>query len=214
MKVSEIVSRVAEFALDETDSQTILQARIVADLNAVYQEVVQSAADNDNDNLLSQEGTLVNGSITITDDFTLIASVRNITNNTSGYSLTRTDIIQLEDQYGGILTDTGSPRWYYVSGKTVNAYPKGTGVTVRVRYYPKPNILTYDSLEADIKMPAMFHQVLVDGCIWYMKQREQGFHDQNDRGEIYQKYQQGIKDYLLAVEARTRGVRRTVTYDF
>jgi len=211
MDVIDIVNRVAEFALDELDSQTQLQNRILADLNASYKEMVQEAADNDDDLLEEYTGTLVNGSMLIVPDFTLIAAVSD--NDNGGFEFQRTDLATLKAHYRVLEDNSGAGRFYYIKKKTLYTYPRNNA-NMSVLYYPKANELTLASTEDDILIPHDFHQVLIDGCVYYMKLREQGFHNQNDRAEAYQLFQQGIKDYLTAAEARTKGPRRTVTYDF
>lgn len=211
MNVSDIIARVAEFSLDETDSENILVTRIVNDLNEIYKEVVQAAADSDNDNLEDSDLTLLNGSVAMPEGQCLVALVQDKDNRHR--ELKRADRIWLEQRYPG-LPDTGSPAYYWVSkNNTLNAYPANSA-NIKVFYYPTPNLLTSDSLEADIMVPPRFHQVLVDGCIWYMKMREQGFHNENDRKEAQTKYEMSKDDYLAAVEARTRHIRRVQYYDF
>lgn len=211
MNVQEIVDRVVEFSLDEVDGETLLSNRVLADLNAVYKEVLLAGADNDLDNLDDDDFILVNGSIALTEDVLQIASVRDLSNR--GKLLTKTDILKLEEQYP-LLDDTGNPHyWYLTKGAVLNCYPKNN-TSVRVRYFAKPEELTLSSVEADIRIPVLHHQVLVDGCIYYMKNREQGFHNELDRREAYQKYKLGITDYLMSVEARARRNRTTAYYDF
>lgn len=114
------------------------------------------------------------------------------------------------------LVKTGEPdRWYYANG-VINTYPLSTttvitGGGVGIRYVAKPAPLTASSLSADILIPSLYHQVLVDGASYYVFQSETGFKDQTKMLSAQVKWEDGKKK-LFSYMKNISGKKHLSTY--
>lgn len=87
------------------------------------------------------------------------------------YVLDSTNLVKLSPLDRRILTDyttdlttTGTPTWYYLtSGTTVNVYPANTSISLSVRYWKVPTILSADGDTPLV--PNRFRMTIVTGAI-------------------------------------------------
>jgi hypothetical protein len=95
-----------------------------------------------------------------TTSLTDLRAVMKIIDSSSGQPrrirFMRTD--DLEEQFS--LTDVGTPYYYYFVGTQLNVYPiPGATQSLRLRYLRKAPVLTETSTEAQVLLPADFHEV-------------------------------------------------------
>lgn len=206
--VQQIVDRIADFALDEVDSDNDLEQRILNDVNDIYNRVFTAMSKNDFGRYTESESvTITSGTGTNTANIRVL-SVYDVDNNRI---LEKTDVFDLEKEYPA-LDKTGNPCYYYLDGNTtINTYPIND-TTLRVRYFPKVNTLAIDDAESAIKIPTEYHDVLELGGIWLMAIREQGFHDRLDRREKENAYMKRLKK-LISYVRNESGEPKRVPYD-
>jgi len=179
MNVQQIVDRILEFGLDETDADNSLETRILNDVNEVYKQVQNKLAP------------IAFNEYGVTEDVTVTSGVGTVTDHLYSYTvfdktnkrfLDKTTVLHLEEEDPELIT-TGSPNVFYITGlTTINTYPIASQ-TLRFRYYPLVNELLITDLEGSIRVPVHLHNVLVEGGNYLTSLREQGFHDRLDRGE-------------------------------
>lgn len=209
MDVQTIVDRILDFSLDETDADNVLETRVLADVQEVYNELQHITSDTATADYMQTE------TVTITDGAGPCSNqlrTFSVLDNTTERFLETTDILTLE-QRSPSLDETGDPFCYYITGgTTLNTYPVNS-TTVRFRFYPTVNTLTIDSLEAEIRIPPHLQQVLVDGGIYLMALREQGFHDRLDRGEKLSTWMLKESSVAAYLNLRNRAPRRVAYHD-
>lgn len=98
-------------------------------------------------------------------------------------------------------TNTSPSQWFYDSG-VINLFPKYQGM-LSILYVPIPASLTANSLSADIGIPEIFHQILVDGACYYIFQSETGFKDQAKMMETKERWIKGLSE--LGIYLRNLG---------
>ena len=208
MTPQEIVNRILDFGLDEVDADNALEARVLGDVNQAYVRVLRAMSDRDiTRNSVSTSVVVSSGSVTIPEHMRIF-SVQDTTNNRT---LEVIDVAELESiTTNADLTATGAPTYAYVEGGTTLKVFQVEDVNLTIRYYPVPNVLTLASLEADIRIPSFFHEVLVFLGIYYTGLREQGFHDQLDRRErlaLFDLTQNQLLAYLTNLDTRPKRVK-------
>lgn len=180
MNVQQIVDRILEFGLDETDADNDLETRVLNDVNEVYNQLQNLISTMATPDYMETDTPVVitSGSGTVS------AHLRNF----SVYDidgtrfLDETDLLSLEQDDPALVT-TGAPTQYYITGGTsINTYPINS-TTLRFRFYPAVTALVLTGAESTIKCPIHLHNVLVEGGNYLTSLREQGFHDRLDRGE-------------------------------
>jgi hypothetical protein len=191
--VSELLNTIKDLALvgagDASDD-----SRVMRYMNLVYKEAYRRTAQARPTLLLDVMGNIAisNGSGTLTARPYAVTMVKDTGNNSN--PLNATTLPELEEK-APALDATGNPDRYYLTGETtINTYPKNT-TTVSVRYVPAAGTLTSDSVEADIKIPPEFHDLLVWGTLVYLA------YDERDKGvgvevqTAQSKYEIALADY-------------------
>lgn len=159
--VSELLTTIKDLSLvgmgDGADD-----ARILRYFNMVYAEIYRSTAKNYPTALLTSITVAVTAGVgTLPTPTLVLARVKDTQANTI---LKATTILELEDRHPA-LDGQGAPEWFYMSGDTgLNTYPRNDA-SVLVRHIPRPATLTVDSTEADIRIPPMFHDMLIWGTL-------------------------------------------------
>lgn len=116
-------------------------------MTAVYPWTVQT----------TQNVVMTSGSGTMSTQPLHILKVADTENSYA--KLDPTDIDTVEEGDADISA-TGNPNKFWVEGfTTLKSHPLND-TTLRVRYTPNPATLASDSVEADIKLPPIFHDVL------------------------------------------------------
>lgn len=209
MNVQAIVDRILDFGLDETDADNELEARVLGDVNEVYnllQNLISTVAFADYGQ--TETVAVTNGVGTVTDQLRAM-SVVDVTGNRM---LKKTDFLTLEEE-DLQMTTTGAPTQYYITGgTTINTYPINS-TSIRFSFYPQPNVLLLADAESVIRAPVHLHDVLVQGGNYLTSLREQGFHDRLDRGEKLRNWMNTngfVSGYLMN---RNRKTRRVKYYD-
>lgn len=210
MTPQEIVDRILDFSLDETDADNNLETRVLQDVQVIYNEVQQKMSD------IATADDMVTTTIAVTDGLGTIPEhlrVHSVFDTTNSRFLATTDVLSLEQEDPELAT-TGAPNKYYVTNKTeFNTYPLDTH-SARVRYMPVVNTLSLTDDATAIRIPVQFHNVLVDGGVYLMAVREQGFHDRLDRGEKFRNYQTSLGELLAYTNNRNRKDRKVAYHDF
>lgn len=209
MNVQQIVDRILDFSLDETDADNQLESRVLSDVNEVYKALQHEISDVATaDYMLTETVNITNGVGTCSPQIRTFS----VYDNSGNRFLTETDILELEQDCPS-LSDTGAPTKYYITGNTtLNTYPLNN-TTVRFRYYPEVNELLLTSTEDEIRAPKHMHQVLVDGGNYLMALREQGFHDRLDRGEKLRAWMESQSLVTAYLNNRNRAPRRVAYHD-
>lgn len=114
------------------------------------------------------------------------------------------------------LTKTGTPQAWYQANGVINVYPLTTSTVADgggfgVRYISQPTALVYNSPSADILIPPLYHQVLVDGASYYLFQSEAGFKDQAKMQAAMARWETG-KQKLFAYMKNNSGKKFLSTY--
>jgi hypothetical protein len=105
-----------------------------------------------------------------------------------------TTLPELEEQYPA-LDDTGAPnRYYFTSSTTINTYPVNS-TTLKVRYVPSAATLTTSSTEADIKVPAEFHDIFIWGTLMYLNFDERDKTMSSEQATAGTMYSVALGDY-------------------
>lgn len=73
-----------------------------------------------------------------------------------------------------MVSQTGDPEYYYLAGNKIGTYPVTTHL-LKIRYIPKPQPFTLQTLASQIPYPPEYHSILVDGALFYLFQGEGGF---------------------------------------
>jgi hypothetical protein len=214
MDVSAILKLLATLSIgldDLGESDTIVFMQF---LNLAYFELLQ-ATINESPLVvkLHEELDCTNGVVSSTSQEIFIPKViYDIRTNRQLLGSSEEDVLKVDPA----LIKTGDPdRWYYANG-VINTYPLSTttvitGGGVGIRYVPKPAPLTALSLSADILIPSLYHQVLVDGASYYVFQSETGFKDQTKMLSAQVKWEDGKKK-LFSYMKNISGKKHLSTY--
>lgn len=210
MTPQEIVDRIADFALDEVDADNDLETRILNDVNEIYRDLQKKIATRDRSGRYAQTEnvTITSGSGTVSSH----VHIFSVYDSTNDRLLEESDVATIE-QLDPSLDEENTPREWYVTGNTsLNVYPIGD-ITARVRFYPTPNTLALTDAESDIRIPAIYHDVLVKGGKYLMSIREQGFHDARDRREKELAYRLAEKELLTYLSSNNASPNRVMYHD-
>lgn len=214
MDVSEILKLLATLSiglddLGESDITVFMQY-----INLAYFELLQ-ATINESPLVvkLNEQLDCTNGVVSSTSQEIFIPKViYDIRTNRQLLGSSEEDVLKVDPA----LIKTGNPdRWYYANG-VINTYPISTttvitGGGIGIRYIAKPDALTASSLSADILIPSLYHQVLVDGASYYVFQSETGFKDQTKMLSAQVKWEDGKKK-LFSYMKNISGKKHLSTY--
>ncbi|MFN7834837.1 MAG: hypothetical protein ACK5NY_03465 [Burkholderiaceae bacterium] len=201
MNVAQIVTLIAQQSLNESSPDVDMQNRIVGYVNRAYEAVYAGcAAWQHNKLLVSQTVAVTNGTGTLNPVPFKIAQITDTTNNRI---LPAVDILELEERDPALAT-TGAPLVYWIEqDSTLKTYPLATH-SVRVRYVPKAATLSNTSAEADIKLPAEYHSVLVFGALFYMFMDEADLRSQQEIAINEAKFNEALASLKMYLASASR----------
>lgn len=203
MDVSEIITLLARLSigLDKPDDEeTVIYLQFI---NLAYFELLMATLNQSptvvklNERLDCTNGILSNTS----QEIFIPKGVYDIKTNRPLLGTSEEDVLKNDPA----LVKTGSPQtWYYANG-VLNTYPLSTSLVIKgggigVRYIAKPPLLTALSQSADILIPSMYHQILVDGASYYVFQSEPGFKGENQMMSARVKWEDGKKKLFSYME--------------
>lgn len=185
-------------------------ARIMRYMNMVYAEAYRVTSSQYPTLLLTSENiSMTSGVGTIAAAPFTVMRVKNTSTNRILEARSKLDVEELFPT----MTDTGEPAYYYMEGTTgLRSYPLDNA-TLQVRYIPSVNTLASTGVEADIKIPPEFHEMLLWGTLVYMAYDER---DKSAAGEIsiaQSKYEIALNDFktwLAKQQTRTPMVTKVV----
>ena len=168
-------------------------ARVMGYMNHVYNEVYRRTAKIYPTLLLTSENvTMVSGAGTLSAAPHTIEHVKNTSNNKL---LEPVNLLELEDMNSD-LSATGSPSYYYMTGTTaINSYP-ADNATLKVRYIPQSSTLETTTPESGIKIPPMYHDILIWGTLVYLGYDERDKASVQEVNTAQSKYELVMNDYL------------------
>lgn len=175
MTVSEIIELIAIVSFNDDNPSATDRARILRYINLANDQVfskvsqIGSAFISQNTNL-----TLVNNEVALPTDHYKTIRVVDTTNNAV---ITAKEVEAIEEELDPSLSQQGRPQFYYIEGGNIKVWPL-QDVNLRMRYTPVNTPLVDETSADNILYPAPFHQVLVDGGLYYM------FEDERDRRAI------------------------------
>lgn len=111
--------------------------------------------------------------------------------------------------------ELGKSEYWSIEEGEILIYPKEQKEALHLNPYcsiwakPFPKKLTYDTKEQDIPYPSIYHQVLVDGTIYYVFQNETGMRNQTELALANERWQKG-KQELLWYFLNTEGVKTMI----
>lgn len=164
--VQQLIDNVKNLSLVGATGSVDVIPRIEAYFNMAYREVYEMAAERYPWFVqTTQDVPVVSGSGTFFTNPLHILSVRDVNNSLA--KLNPTDVLTVEDN-DPAFSATGKPSKFWVNGfDKIFSYPF-TDTTIRVRYTPNADILTSESVEGDIKLQPVHHDVLVWGTLKLM----------------------------------------------
>jgi len=169
MDVNSIISQIAYLSLDEDSPSSAMQTRILAYVNNAYREAFRQTAAANKQNLMTTETvTITSGAGTMTAS---PFKIEQVVDTGQDFVLSPSTILEVE-QRDRELDDSGNPTVYYMTGEQdINTHPIDS-TSLRVRYIPDYVELAVDGAESTIKLPRSYHDLLVDGALFYMYQDE------------------------------------------
>lgn len=163
MDVATIIANIKSQALVGNTGAADDEARILRYLNKAY-SAIYAEISSLNPALYQkrQPLTITAGEGTFgTLVFKVLAAVD--TGNSNKRLATRsTDDIEMSDP---LASAQGSPESYEQTFDGLTTYPRND-TTLSVRYIPNPDDLTADTLEAEIKVPKLYHEALEWATLW------------------------------------------------
>lgn len=172
MNVQEIIKRIAKLALngDIVDDAT-QTSDVLGYINAVYRDISTSLlSETDSRNHKTSDYTVTNGLTTITP---IPYKIFNVVDINTEKKLNLVNINRIEE-VDPLISKAGEPDSYYFTQNTLKTYPSND-TKIRVRYVNTPQDLTLSSTEAEIAIPAAYHEILVWGALYYMAYDERDF---------------------------------------
>ena len=110
-----------------------------------------------------------------------VSSVTNLNNSESLRQISKVDAYKLYYKVDSFIESEPKSFTIYSNYShdlfSVFVYPVPSNINVVVGFIDNPNDFTEDTLSADIPFPPLYHQVLVDGTLWYVFQEIGGFRD-------------------------------------
>jgi hypothetical protein len=189
--VADILTIVKNQALVGSGS-TADDTRIMLYMNRAYSEIYRETAKDYPQVLLTLENVaLTSGAGTLTEAPLKIMSVRE----TASYNFLEPRTILEIERESPTLGDTGVPTWYYMTSRTaIKGYPVDNS-TLAVRYVPSAGTLTSTSVEADVKIPPEYQDLLIWGTLLWMAydERDKGFG--TEIGTCQAKYESSMEAY-------------------
>jgi hypothetical protein len=102
------------------------------------------------------------------------------------------------------LTRRATPTQWYFSSNAISVYPLFTG-NVGVLYVKNPTLFNINTTEEQIPYPAAYHDVLVNGTLFYLFSQEAGFRTDGKMAEVKQLWEQQSQElltYLIKISGK------------
>lgn len=116
-----------------------------------------------------------------------IGKILSLVNVTDSYSLIPERREFLDKQSGGLLSQTGDPRYYYRVGNNFYVFPIDTTKSWSLSYIKIPTELTDASTESAIAIPARHQRIIVLGALAKLYFRE----DDPELGALFDEQMEG-----------------------
>lgn len=207
MNVSDILDIVGDFSVSGSNVTDVQRTSFLRYLN-LYKDSLYRKTAAMNGNLLQTQlfnenydaGTGI--TLTGTTNLMFVTSVINLQVNRALKQKSQIEAYQL--YYGDTAFRSGLPQIYtvtssYTTGEfVVFLYPVPTQnpVNIIIGYLDNPEDFTEDTVSVAIPFPQLYHQVLVDGTLWYVFQEEGGFKDSIKASEAKNRCQQGEQELM------------------
>jgi hypothetical protein len=161
MNVEQILENVRNLSLIGNTNAATNSNKLIAYLNMAYRIEYDYVGRLYSGLVQTTETvTITAGSGTMASAPHFIASVYDVSGQAR--ELIKTDIEWLERNFPSLNEFSQAIYWYMDGLNGIRTYPLGN-TTLRVRFVPAANQLAINSPEADIKIPANFHDVLTWG---------------------------------------------------
>lgn len=188
MTVAELINQIAAISFNDDNASSADRARILRYLNLannkIFYKISQIASA-----FVSQTTTLslTSGAVALPSDHYKTIKIIDTTNSAV---LVPKEIEAIEDE-DPALSATGNPRNYYIEGGNLKVYPS-QDINIRMRYTPVVEPLVDEASEATILYPRPFHEVLIDGGLYYMFEDERDTRALQEIALADNKFNQGI----------------------
>lgn len=110
-----------------------------------------------------------------------VSSVINLNNSFSLKKISKIDAYKLYYKVDSFIEsepETFTTYWNRENNLFyILVYPSPTNINVAISFIDNPDDFNEDTLSANIPFPPLYHQVLVDGTLWYVFQEIGGFRD-------------------------------------
>lgn len=145
---------------------------------------------------------------------TNIFNLIQVANLSDGNVLERTNILDIE-KYDPNFTANGTPWQYYVTNTNLlNIYPANNDVSLRISYIVDCPSLTEQTTEPEILYPVEYHEVLVDGALYYLFKSENSFRSANNEASANMRWMQGKAALMSYLKGQLMPKLRVITQDF
>ncbi len=200
MNVSDMIGIMRTLGIGQVYSDNESKTIFLSFLNLAHNQLYRETA-NLNDDILVKE-TLTNdpiqGYITLSQNPFSISRIRLVGTTCILDGLSVLDL----DSYEARNVNSGNPSVYSNSKKIVNFYPFVNGNSYQFSTFYPPRITALDetTLEEDIPYPIEYHDVVVNGALYYLFQDESGFKNPKKEGEALSRWDEGrvdLKSYLF-----------------
>ena len=170
--IPEMITFIASQSLNDDTPDIAMQTRILTYINRAYQRAYDRLSQHlDNTAHTTQNVTVTTGVGTLSPDPLAVINVVDVTNG----QVLEPKSIRFIEEIDPKLEATGSPAFYYLQDTTtINVYPPGS-TSLRVRYVPQPVTLTLTSPVTDIKIPAIYHNIIEQGALAFVGEDEKDF---------------------------------------
>jgi len=194
MNVSQIIDLVAQVSFNDDVPSATDRARILSYINLANNDVYQQVAQIGSAFLSNaQQLTLTAAAVDLPSDFFKSISVVDLTN---GFTLSAKQVEDIEKE-DPLLDATGSPVHFYIEGGQMKVYP-AEDIDLRLRYTPNLALLEDNDSLSQVTYPAQFHQILVEGGLYYMFEDERDIRTNAEiaRSEVrYEKLKTNLVNY-------------------
>ena len=203
MIVASLLTLMGHLSLGNDNISTAERAIFLHYLNLAHFELYQVTATFNQDLIVFETLTNVQGENTVTLARSPYA-MQSVYDQTHQKKLTRISLADLLKKDPAFKA-TGYPLQYFLHSRVIHFYPLQTAVmSVKVGYVPQPVLLTEQ--EQEIPYPLAYHPVLVDGALYYLFQEEGGFKNAQKATEAERRWDTGrsrLLSYLYNASGET-----------
>jgi hypothetical protein len=194
MQIAEMIDLMGVLGIGETPSNAIA----LKYLNQAHLKLYRQTANINPDLLINEQLTsLVNqNTVTVTEIPFIVSKVYQKGQAQPLEGMAFLDFVQYQSDHPNLVC---SPRIYAFKRKIISFFPIQANQTYdfSVWYCTQPKTLTELTLEDAIPYPIAFHDVLVDGALYYLFQDESGFKNPQKEKEALARWEAG-KSELFA----------------